>query len=423
MKKALIKILTIIVLPSPLAFSQVVSDVVSLGTGYPNQAFYSLENDEIGQIPKNSWDVCFEVSSLGSGIRINGANQLKLWHYPNGNNTDFGNALDTTGLSNWAELINSDTSWSRGAFNQTSNPSNPFDLGWGIYNTVTHSVAGNSLFILSDENGDYIQVDIIELISGEFRFRYANLDGSQAVTDTIRKADYPGKNFGYYKFETQSALDLEPSQSEDWDLLFTQYVTYVGPNVPFGVSGVLSNSEVQVAKVAENPDAENYQNWFGKTYSTEINTIGYNWKDLNYTTFQFDVEDSLLYFVKTTSGDVWKIIFTAFGGSSTGNYEFTKQRLSTASIESEEFGEATLTVYPNPNSGGPINILLDIPNVNKHVNLKVIDLSGRLVLADVLENEGGLTQHQLSSNQLKPGIYLVQIDYNGHSISQKLILQ
>ena len=55
-------------------------------------------------------------------------------------------AVDTSQMAGWPALYNSDTTWLNGAFdrNATGHP----DYGWGVYNSQTHDVIGDSIFII-----------------------------------------------------------------------------------------------------------------------------------------------------------------------------------------------------------------------------------------------------------------------------------
>ena len=108
------------------------NEMISLGAGYSNQSFYSFTNGEIANVDNTNWDIAFSVSGMGSAVRINGGYGMELFTYPNGDLNDW-STLDTTGMSSWTSQINSDKSWSLGAFDQNADENEAFDLGWGIY--------------------------------------------------------------------------------------------------------------------------------------------------------------------------------------------------------------------------------------------------------------------------------------------------
>ena len=137
------------------SYSQVL-DTVSLNAGYSNENYYKLSNDSEYTALRDNWDLAFATNTIvgsASTIRINGSVGIELYKYSNviGDWT----TLDTTGF-NWSssQLVNSDTSWTTGAFENTT-PSNGFDLGWGAYSMITHTVQGDKIFILKLANGDY----------------------------------------------------------------------------------------------------------------------------------------------------------------------------------------------------------------------------------------------------------------------------
>lgn len=420
MKKLSVYVATMVVAMN--GFGQVNEEIVSLGQGYQNQAFYSLANGEIDQIARNSWDLAFDASGFGSAIRINDAKGLKLYEYPNGDNSLFGEPLDTTGLTTWTELINSDITWSEGAFNANRNTADDFDLGWGTYNTVTHAITGKALYILQLADNSCLQVEVQSLSAGTFTFRYADLNGGNIVDATIAKSNFSGKNFGYFHLASNEVLDLEPTNSTEWDLLFTTYTTLLGPDMPYGVTGVLSNKDIQVAKVEEIDNVATFINWQGQDFSEDINTIGYDWKSLNYQTFTFDIQDDVVYFAKTADESIWKIVFTGFGGSANGNFEFTTELISTASISNHEKSDSKFTVYPNPVQNQNINIVYDLPS-NENAELFITDLSGKIVQHEFFNANEGLTAKQIHLTDLKAGIYLVNLKLNNGILTQKLIIQ
>jgi hypothetical protein len=421
--KRILRAVAITFLVPAITNAQAVSDQVEIGAGYANQGYYSLTDGEIGQVAKADWDLAFEASGFGSGIRINGANNIKLWRYPNADNSEFGTSLDTNGLYMWPQLVDSDTSWSFGAFNQTRNFNNSLDLGWGNYNTITHAVTGDSLFIIELSNGDYKQMDIIQLMGGKFEFRYADLDGQNVIQDEIVKSDYANKNFGYYSILNEEALDLEPTTNDSWDLLFTSYITMLGPNMPYGVTGVLMNKNIEVAKAEGVNDQESYNDWNSETYSHLINTIGYDWKSFNMQAFQFELDEELVFFIKSTNNEVWKLYFTGFGGSANGLFEFNKELLSTASIEDEGENENLLSVYPNPNNGNNISIIYDVNILYSDIIITITDFTGKIAFQELHSNNGEFSELKLNNLNLNKGGYIVSLNFGEQVLRQKLIVQ
>lgn len=397
--------------------AQVITDTVSIGANYANQVWYSLQDDEQGASPKNNWDLAFEIESFGTSIHINSVTGTMLWTYPHGDTSSW-NTMDTIGISGWVSQYNSDTSWSVGAFDIGADPGNMYDIGWGIYNSLTHIITGDSLFIIKLASGDYKKLWILNLAGGGFNFKYANLDGSNLQSVFLPKSTYVGKNFGYYSLQSNMALDREPVVSSNWDLLFTQYTGFI-PSA-YNVVGVLLNKGVSAVKVGGIGDAPTNNNWQSYTFNTEINEIGYNWKA--FTGGNWVIEDSLLYFVQPDSGVIWKMIFTGFGGSALGDFVFNKEKLSTITSEDSESPVSAVAVYPNPSNGKEISLVLSCRHKGQNMQVRIFDLSGKIHNTFDLLADEGLQTLPISTAGISPGIYIVSIQCGAQTINHKIII-
>lgn len=400
----------------------VVIDTVSLGAGYANQTWYSLDNDEQGSAPKNNWDIAFDVTGFGTSIHINSITGTQLWNYPSADTSGWA-TVDTTGIASWQALYNSDTTWAEGAFDAGSSG---FNVGWGMYNVTTHIVTGDSIFIIKLANNAYKKLWVENLIGGVYTLKYADIDGTNEQLVSFQKTPYNGKNFGYYSLQTNTALDREPVVSAQWDLLFTQYTTFVsmgGPPVPYTVTGVLSNKGVTVAQANNIGDVAAYVNYGAHSFATAINEIGYDWK--THTGTAYDITDSLIYFVTAKNGDIWKVIFTDFVGGSNGNIVFSKQKLLTvAGIQSIEGNNmATMSVYPNPSNGADVTLVYNLQTAASNVNAYVFDIAGKLITSMELNGNSGLHTQSIETSGLKSGMYIVSVEANGQRINQRLVIR
>ena len=399
-------------------FSQT-ADSVSLLPSYKNQSYYDFNNGEVASVDNSNWDLAFSVAGYGSSIRINGQTNTKLYVYPNGDINDWA-TLDTNGMSSWKTVNNSDESWSLGAFDQNADANNPMDLGWGIYSTVTHHITGDSLHVIQLSDGSYKKLHIIKLSSGNFEFKYADIDGGNEVNASLDKSNFTDKNFGYYSLQTGTEIDREPS-NQTWSLVFTKYITEIMPGMTYGVTGVLTNDGYSVAK-AENIDLSNVDHNNFTNYDSKINIIGYDWKSFNMTTFSYDLQDSLCYFVKSdATGNVWKINFTAFEGSATGKIVFNKEAVSSASIFDNNT-VSSFTIYPNPSSDKNINLLYELNTNGVNKTGSIIDMRGNTVFTFDL-NGNGFNKKRLNLNHLKSGAYFLSFETENQIIREKIILQ
>lgn len=426
-------ILTVAALLSMLQLNaQTITDTVSVGAGYANHVWYSLENDEVGSAPKNNWDIAFETSGYGTSVHLNAEGGAELWVYST--DTTEWSTVDTTGLSALTKLYNSDTTWAIGAFDGIADPNDDFDQGWGTYSLATHTVTGDKIYIIKLTDGSYHKIWIKSLASGTFTFRHAAIDGSGDMTHTVAKATYNTKNFVAYSLVNHSVVDREPA-SDDWNLVFGSYFANVddgnGGLLPYGVTGVRSNVGVEVAVAQNLADATNYTNYQAETFETNITAIGHTWKNIDMNTFQWLIADSLAYFVGTQDGDIWKLIFTEFGGSSNGNFIFTKEKLVEADtinqnptgIFNAEPLAATMTLYPNPSNAQDVTLVYNVLNGNDAANLQVFDLAGRQVYASTVNAINGMQQHRLPTQELNKGLYIVTLTINGQQTQQKLVVE
>jgi hypothetical protein len=394
------------------------SESVFLQAGYANQSYYHLDNGEVSNVDNNNWDLAFDASGYGSAIRINGMTGTKLFVYPNGDASNWA-SIDTIGISTWNEITNSDLSWGAGAFNSTIVANDPFDLGWGVYSMITHHINGDSVHVIQLSNGDYKKLHMTKLSSGNYDFKYANLDGSNEVVTTVSKSNYAGKNFGYYSIQNNSALDREPT-ADSWHLVFTKYITQLYPGMNYGVTGVLTNNGLEVAK-AENVDVTNVDhNNF--SFVPEINAIGYNWKSFNMGTFSYVIQDSLCYFIKDASNTIWKLELTGFDGSSTGGIHFNVENLSTSTDITAYDNDLLFKVYPNPSQGRQVSILYDIDNLDVNNSVDIYDMNGRIVKSFRL-NSNGFNDKRVSLDNFEAGVYLISFINGNELIKKKLILQ
>lgn len=303
-------------------------DSMVMGADYANDIYYNLKKGEVSSVPRNNWDLGFKTSIRSSSIIINSASGINLWEYPVEDTTRF-NMLDTAGMKNtWKKLVNSDTTWSLSAFeaNMTGHP----DYGWGEYNSISHDVNGNSIFVIQLQDGSYKKIIILkrEASKNAYHFKYANLNGSSPVVKAINCGSYLNKNFIYYSFASGNPVDREP-ESDKWDLILTRYTTLIpmgpGAPVPYPVVGFLQNEGVQATKVNGNTASDGYS---GAVFKTAFNTIGYNWKkQVSQTSSEYTIVPDQYYIVQTIDNSKVKLLFKNFRGNPDNKVVFERKIL------------------------------------------------------------------------------------------------
>ena len=86
------------------------------------------------------------------------------------------------------------------------------------------------------------------------------------------------------------------------------------------------------------------------------------------------------------------------------------------SVYEEELSETKVTIYPNPTKG---MLKVDISGVEKFENARIslYDLTGKL-----LQQWAGISQsNEIDLSERTPGMYIMQIVYNGNASSWKII--
>ena len=294
------------------------ADSISMGAGYADEIFYSLQNGFVKASPRSSWDLAFSTDPMSSTILVNEGYGVELYTYPSGDLTAW-EAVDTAGIADWPVMYNSDTSWYYGAFdrNDMGHP----DYGWGVYNTQSHDVVGDSLFIirLSDGTVNKLCIEKRAAMTNSFSIKYGIISEA-GETKEIACSSYTDKNFIYFSFGSGEILDIEP-ESDSWDLLFTKYYD---ESIPYNVTGVLTNNERETAEV-RNIDPSLAEPTDG-VFDDDISIIGSDWKSFDMATYTYVAEPDLCYFVKSGE-DTYKITFTGTDGSATGTIVFDKEKL------------------------------------------------------------------------------------------------
>jgi hypothetical protein len=304
------------------------SEIITMGSGYANDIYYSMANGVVSTVPRSNWDIAFETGTWTSTIIINSGAGIKLYTYPDGDISSW-NSVNINSIVNWKEMYNSDTTWNFGAFerNALGHP----DYGWGIYNSVTHDVVGDSLFMiqLADQSYKKLWIKKKASVDNVYIFQFANIDGSGLVLDTVDCKPYTSKNFIYYSFNTKEAVDREPD-TNNWDFVVTKYIEMIpdgnGGTVPYPVTGILTNTGVRSATLNNVPVSTT--DYSSAIFVTSISEIGSDWKSFDMGTYQYTVIDDRVYFIRDKDNSVFRMVFTGFEGSSTGVIKFDKTKLN-----------------------------------------------------------------------------------------------
>ena len=382
---------------------------ISMGSGYQYDIYYSLDEGLTAYPERENWELAFSTDSYDNNIRIN-SSYVNL--YQVSENIEDWEVITSFNSLTAVQLRNSNTEWEIGAFVSNYFDKNPFNYGWGNYNTENQEIEGCRIYII-DYNGQMKKIKINNLSNGIYNFTTANLDGSNEENISIDSNPYTNKKFIYYSLINNEILDREPD-SANWDFVFTRYEEDLNnnPNDPlyYKVTGVLSNGNL----VSEyngpldiNPSTENM------SISNEINTIGYDWKE--YTGEFVIIPNRAYYLFSQDQISLHKIIFQSFSGQGAGNVSFTIEEIEgfnpVNNINSIE--ENIIQIYPNPNTG---RFYIDLNE--KKGTLSIIDSYGKIVLKKELNQS--LT---LNLDDLSEGLFLINLKGENFNVSKKMLIK
>ncbi len=385
-------------------------ETVSMGPGYTNEVYYQFSTGNTTTTPRSTWDISFRTMIMSSCILTNDGSGATLWTYPYADTSGWA-MVDTSGLSTWIPMYNDPTDWENGAFNR--NATGYPDYGWGKYNDVTHDLTGDSLFIIQLCDGSFKKLWMVKKnsINKTFYFRYSNLDGSDFQEIVLNCNPYSDQDFVGFNLQTTLAVDYQPVKTS-WDILFTKYMSIQPNGEPYPVTGVLSNPVIITKKYY--PVDPEYNNWEVAPWDSSRSNIGWDWKTFNMSTMTYQINDSMVFYVQDTATDVYRLKFTGFEGTATGNIDFGKAIVFPSWIGDQKQSNIRINVFPNPATDF---IQIDIEMLkplNEEVSISLLDLTGRSIRTELLPS--GQKQINMNIQSLSPGVYLLMV-ISGNNLS------
>lgn len=398
------------------AYAQETTVEISMQPSYTDQVYYKLSTETSTAFPSNSWDIAFlRTSAFDMGIRVNSA----ITVYEASANKNDWETINITNEASWTALYNTENSWAGGAFDNGS-----ATYGWGEYNMASHKVVGSIIFVLKYQDETYRKF-IIEQFSNGYSIKYSTWSAGTSTWGedqlaTIANSTNPDNRYNYYSLQNNTEVVAEPAIS-DWDFVFTKYTAdYFGDaTVFYPVTGVLHNDDVTVA---QNEEFNGMPDTPSLTYSTEINTIGYDWKTSG-ADFSYTVHSEQAYYIKYSDGTIYRLYFTGFEGGATGNISFAFENITEALGIADVNAAVAFGIYPNPSTDKKVNLVYDVSQWDSEQNtVSIFSVTGAQVYQTTLSNQSGLYNKQLDLSQLKSGVYLLQFSSGTSSITKKLIL-
>lgn len=388
---------------------------VVMGPGYANEIYYQFTTFETYATPRNAWDLSFRTDPGSGSVLINDGSNAILWAYPYSDISGWA-SVDTNDLYTWPPLYNDPDDWENGAFNRNS--AGYPDYGWGIFNPATGIITGDSIFIMQLVDGTFKKVWIVEknTAGNTWLIRYANLDGSDSQEVTVDCDDYTGKYMVGLNMQINLPVNYEPVK-ESWDILFTKYMAMHPSGVPVVVTGVLSNPAIVAKKFY--PVDPDFNDWELEPWDSGRSTVGWDWKWFDLASMTYYIRDSMVFYVKEQAGNVYRLKFTGFEGTSTGVIDFGIAIVQGVGIPDAGQVAGNVRLWPNP-ATDVINITVTGKDAEQgSISLSLSDMTGRKVMTRLLLP--GETRAVWDISALEPGTYTVVITPGISRISGKII--
>ncbi|MBW3517602.1 T9SS type A sorting domain-containing protein [Flavobacterium sp. NKUCC04_CG] len=405
---------------------------VNTEAGYKKSAFVKLtdtpEGAKVTYITDSSWDLAFRRDNdMDKGIRVNMSKFGAIQVLEASSDLAQWNAISYTDESQTTMpvLYNSNDNIFQGALDngsasQNMGPNGTLHIGWGTYQMSDHSIRGNRIFLLKYSATKYVKMYVVKYLAA-YTIKYAISDGIggwQADQEaTISNATNPNSYFNYFSFENPSNSTqtiLEPTKKQ-WDFMFTNdYEVVPGMGVYYSYGLILQNPEAAVAITAEGNTALPVEN----DYQEASNTIGKDFKVLSGYSY---VPSTQNYYIKTEDGDLYKINFLTFEGSSTGKFSFKYKkvgRLSTSSFDDK----VKFDIVPNPAIDKRINLIYEVAQEGLST-IAVFSLTGALVYESQLNAASGLHNQVIDLSRYPAGVYMVKVHTANQSQIKKVILK
>ena len=404
---------------------------ITTGAGYQSQTFYNLANDAVKTIKNTDWDLAFTVyGQQDAGVFINEAAGSSMGQaipsislYKTSAKT-FADAITEASINLKDDRLYNDeknSSWANGAFNETRDKKAPFDYGWGAYSPAANVVGATKVYALKGRDGKFLKIEIVSLKGAVYTVRYANLDGTGEKTFTVDKSKFAGKTLAFYSFATNSTADLEPVA---FDLWYTRYVSFIsqgGTTAQYNVTGILSGNGVQVVRATGIDPVKVKADDYKSQYSSQLDTIGSDWKTININTNKWSVPADRAYFVKTKSNDIYKIVFIDFEGSATGTATLEKAYIGkfTSTAANDISSSIRYKVFPTVVQN-EVNVAFDL-EANETFDLSIIDMNGRTILNKSIEALSGFQVQNIDVSNLLSGTYIARLSSKNGIATSKIV--
>jgi hypothetical protein len=277
------------------------------------------------------------------------------------------------------------------------------------------------VFVLKLRNGALRKIIFDEFNGTQYNFRVANLDGSNLTSHTVSTNPGNGSPLVYFSLGPNGSNVVTPT---NWDLVLCRYVDILyttGDPVPYPVTGVLSADSVLVARAANVDPATVDYNDYLDSFSTRLDVINHDWKYFDLST-GWVVSDDRAYFVLTPQNDLYKLVFTAFGGSTNGTATVQRTYIGTLLSASDlPAGIREVLVFPNPVVDYlTLSLTAEYPS---DANLQLVNNAGQTVWSGHARLQSGLNVLEIKTlPSLPAGMYHLNVRLPEGQFSRSVIV-
>ena len=292
---------------------------INNNSDYSKQIYYDMEENKVVRfVDRTSWDLGFESTPTGVNIITNTSCKMVV---AKTGETDFRNVTDLGAMTlsyDWDDA--------------SGNPDSLALRDW-----INSGTPSNEVFVI--DRGEkpslvprgFKKIKIKSVSSTEFVIEYANINGSDFHTKTIPKNS--DKNYTSFSFEEGGKIvEVEPNKN-NWDLVFTQYLTTyydLVPQINYSVNGLLiNNKQCKGVKVFDKSFTDiSISAISSYTLTDSANVIGYNWKFYNFSEATYSVVPNMNYIIQNNDGYYYKMrmidFYSSTGIKGSPRFEFEK---------------------------------------------------------------------------------------------------
>ena len=268
-----------------------------MGSDYRYQVWFSLlENRFVFRNLKTDWDLGFEASAEGYHVFLNGSKAMRAYQT---SFSSLGEVNDTTGLGN-----NGKADMPSGRLDSTA---------FGDWRMDNHVYVIHRGYNEMGQIIGFCKLKITSVNETEYLIEYGNLPGQEIRQARVKKDQKV--NLVAWSLTTHAQVPgIEPARDE-YDLCFTNYThVFYNPFQYYQVTGVLCNSyRTRVAVLKDKGFNEiSLSDTLGRDFSTNRNSIGYDWKTFDLQTNLYTVNSKVSYLIMDSRCYFYKFHFIDF---------------------------------------------------------------------------------------------------------------